>query len=1018
MKIQMIPSYHTMRSTQNGIARVVEAYGRHLTHRGHEIVGPNTSTYDIKAVHAGTAPDGDVAHTHGLYWTADYVGEPWEWKANKYVVMNIAVAHSITVPSEWVAETFRRDMRINPHIVPHGIDFDLWQDIDPMGDGYALWNKNRTGDVCDPAPVAFLAVEFEKERFISTFRPDGSPDNLQAIGVTPHIDMMRWVAGASVYLSTTKETFGIGTLEAMACGVPVLGFAHGGNNDIVQHGMTGYLAEPGNLEDLKQGFAYCLKYRKRLGDNGRELAKRWTWQTAVEKIEDIYKEAYELKTEPATVAIIIPTYNYADKVGRAIESAIGQEFKGLREIIVVDDGSTDNGATKKEVLKFNARDPRVRYIRQENSGVAVARNRGISESRTKYVCCLDADDAIDPRFLSVCVDTLEADRKIGIAFTGLRWTKPDGSTGMSQWPGPPDYNRQLERQNQIPTCCVFRRVMWERLGGYRQRYAPDGAGSEDAEFWTRAGAYGFAASLATEAGFFHYSWMSGRVSGAQDYNEPDWLAWHPWVTDEQHPFASVASPRRFSHPVRQYDAPLVSIVIPVGAGHEEMLIDALDSLEAQDFRNWEAIVVDDTGMSYENREFWDRIKKTYTYPLWLMTSKNMGAGYARNAGAARARAPFLLFLDADDWLYPQALTVMLEGWNSEGAIIYTDYVGKAHVDDPSELAEDLQQHIYQYKNGEAVIGYKAADYDPDLAQKQPEGERPYLWANVTCLIPRAWHQEIGGFDEQMQSWEDVDYHYRMARAGKCYARIPEELLVYRFSTGMRRQAGLQSYQSLVEYLKAKYQEIETVVCNCSGARVVHPNMQARQAMPVSGRLQQTANGGNVNMADDSMIMIKYKHPNRGQHTVVGPVTKIKYGFRAGGDTFLVHKDDIANNDHLYEPIASAEGASAAKAPVAAPPAAPPSPIAVEEEVETSAPPDVVSGPESAAPASKAVNIVGRLPGVTAPIAEQLDADGIETADQVLELGVNGLMKYKGIGAVKAETIIEAVTALQKVAAQA
>ncbi len=1004
MRVQIIPSYENIRSKQNGIARVVEAYSRLLPDYGFEVVGPKTSSYDLKAVHAGTAPDGDVAHTHGLYWTADYLGEPWEWRANKYVVMNIQAARVVTVPSEWVAETFRRDMRISPTIIPHGIDWEDWQDIEPAGDGYALWNKNRTGDVCDPTPVRHLAYAFGDQQFVSTIAPQQPSPNIKEIGIVPHEEMKRYIAGAGVYLSTTKETFGIGTLEAMACGVPILGYANGGNMDTVQHGINGYLAQRGNLDDLLQGFDYCMTHRERLGENGREIARQFTWEKAVEKVADVYRRAYEIKMEPDTASIIIPTYNYAENVGRAIASAIRQDYVDLKEIIIVDDGSTDDGATATVVENWQRKDARIQYIRKENGGVATARNAGIAASTSKWICCLDADDRIEPRFISTCIEGVAKDRRIGISFTGLRWKKPDGSSGMSKWPGPPDYDMQLQRQNQIPTCCVFRKEMWERLGGYRQRYAPEGAGSEDAEFWTRAGAYGWGATKATDAGFFVYSWQSGRVSGSPDYDEPDWLAWHPWVEDQLHPFASVAKPKKHSHPVRQYDNPLVSVIIPVGPGHEHMVLDALDSLEAQTFRNWEAVVVWDS-----NSDVPEDLSRAYPYVRWIHIGGPNGAGEARNEGAHFARAPFLLFLDADDWLYPQALDLMLDAWNEQEAIIYSDYVGKAHVDDPSQLAEDLQERIYHHRAGEAIIGYKAADYDPDLAQRQPDGERPYLWANVTCLIPKIWHDEIGGFDEEMPSWEDVDYHYRMARAGKCYVRIEEELMVYRFSTGLRRQSGLQSYQSLVEYLKRKYKEIETVGCNCGGGRVNHPMMQAR--MPaLAGRGSPTAPSssaaGGLPMSDDTMILCRYLHPNRGQHTVVGGVTKTQYGFRAGGDIFLVHRADADPNPHLFDPIESKEVPAAAKPPT--PPA--PSPV------EAPPPPDVVTGEDRPAP-DTSVNIVGRLPGITAPIAEAMAADGLETADQIIALGVDGLQEYKGIGQVKAETILEALEILQRQAAK-
>jgi glycosyltransferase involved in cell wall biosynthesis len=201
-----------------------------------------------------------------------------------------------------------------------------------------------------------------------------------------------------------------------------------------------------------------------------------------------------------------------------------------------------------------------------------------------------------------------------------------------------------------------------------------------------------------------------------------------------------------------------------------------------------------------------------------------GAGAARNLGAMFARAPFLVFLDADDWLYPECLMTMLQAWNMDEAIIYTDYVGKATVDDPSLLAEDLQKNLYQWdeKTKDAIIGYRAGDYNCKKAQIQPEYDEekvmPYIWCNVTCLVPKAWHDEIDGFDESMETWEDLDYHWRMAKAGKCYVRVAEELMVYRFNTGKRRQEGLHTYPKIVEYLEDKYKEIDIVGCGCSGNR--------------------------------------------------------------------------------------------------------------------------------------------------------------------------------------------------------
>ncbi|MCB1025827.1 MAG: glycosyltransferase family 2 protein, partial [Acidobacteria bacterium] len=84
-------------------------------------------------------------------------------------------------------------------------------------------------------------------------------------------------------------------------------------------------------------------------------------------------------------SVIIPTYNRADKIARAIESARGQTFPN-KQIIVVDDGSTDN--TAEIVAKY----PDVKYFYQKNQKQAAARNAGLKFAKGDYIATLDSDD--------------------------------------------------------------------------------------------------------------------------------------------------------------------------------------------------------------------------------------------------------------------------------------------------------------------------------------------------------------------------------------------------------------------------------------------------------------------------------------------------------------------------------------------------------------------------------------------------------------------------------------------------
>ena len=103
------------------------------------------------------------------------------------------------------------------------------------------------------------------------------------------------------------------------------------------------------------------------------------------------------------VSVIMPNYNYGRFLGEALQSVLGQTFADF-EIIVVDDGSTDN--TKEVVGSFA--DTRVKYIYQENRGVSAAYNRGILASSGEYIAFLDADDVWLPQKLELQVKVLDS----------------------------------------------------------------------------------------------------------------------------------------------------------------------------------------------------------------------------------------------------------------------------------------------------------------------------------------------------------------------------------------------------------------------------------------------------------------------------------------------------------------------------------------------------------------------------------------------------------------------------------
>lgn len=97
------------------------------------------------------------------------------------------------------------------------------------------------------------------------------------------------------------------------------------------------------------------------------------------------------------ITVVIPLYNKAHTIKDTLNTVLNQTYSEY-EIIIVNDGSTDNGV---QIIKDNFNDKRIRIINQKNFGVSVARNRGIKEAKYNYIALLDADDNWHPDYLSI-----------------------------------------------------------------------------------------------------------------------------------------------------------------------------------------------------------------------------------------------------------------------------------------------------------------------------------------------------------------------------------------------------------------------------------------------------------------------------------------------------------------------------------------------------------------------------------------------------------------------------------------
>jgi len=181
------------------------------------------------------------------------------------------------------------------------------------------------------------------------------------------------------------------------------------------------------------------------------------------------------------VTIVVPTYNRAGELARALASVAGQTA-GDFEVLVVDDGSTDETAS----LVGRHPDPRVRYLRQpRNQGVSAARNRGLREARGELIAFLDADDEWMPTKLERQVAVFRgAGDELGLVYTGVETVGEDGSSSIQRPRDRGDVYREMLWRNAIHgggSNAMIRREVVAAAGFFDDRMPA----IEDHEYWLK-----------------------------------------------------------------------------------------------------------------------------------------------------------------------------------------------------------------------------------------------------------------------------------------------------------------------------------------------------------------------------------------------------------------------------------------------------------------------------------------------------------------------------------------------------
>lgn len=854
------------RFANEGILRVIEAMYEYLPQFG---INPTENIAEAHVInnHGGALHKlkgvPSVASSHGLYWSRQRWGSDFQ-DVNKMLVDVITNAVAHTVPSNWVNTAVRRGGFWYPETIYHGIDHKKFQ---PQieHDGYVLWNKARADFVSDPNDVMRLAQIMPNQQFFSTI--GYASNNLKILNASanapmPHEDMKKIVSRANVYLATARETFGIGTLEALAFGVPVAGWDWGGQSEIILQGETGYLAPPGDWKALQECVEKCIAERKRLSDNAvSDIRERWGWEKRIEQYANIFKRVYadHYETKKAKVSVIVTAYKLDEFLPDCLASISKQTMRDF-ECLVVDDANL--ASTKIIVEEYSKLDNRITYLPTgENLGLSGARNFGVFKSHGRYIRHLDADDFLADNALALECAALDAG-DAHVVYGHLEVVRTDGSRVLqggepvrSGWPEEEfKWNYQMAHLNQLPSCVMATRDVYVKSGGYRTRMKRN----EDAEFWCRVSSLGFRIKKITQAvTYFHRERQDskGHMEWKTEGKEPDWTAWFPWrwggvdfqtgwetlkkrgdTPRNSHlvPFGAQGKspkPLHFWY-VHDYANPVVSIIVTVGPGHKKYVLDALDSIQAQTYPDWECILVNDTGKDWDSDFMGAPWAKVINMP------ENLGVSAARNEGYKYAKGKYIVWMDADDYWLPWFLErMMLYAEKNEG-VIFSDLF--------KEESENGGYEVYQYRD------FRSENI-PTFMQ----------YPGSSVLVPRNIAQAMveyqGGFKEDFPGQEDWNYQMGVHHLGFCAYHVPETLFVYRMYSTTKREIDRGKIDLIRERMTEQYPQYmkgdKKLMCGCQGTK--SPKIKTPTSL-----LSSSGNFDNNNVHVDlsnpnQMVMLEY-----------------------------------------------------------------------------------------------------------------------------------------------------------------
>lgn len=298
-------------------------------------------------------------------------------------------------------------------------------------------------------------------------------------------------------------------LEAMALARPIIAGAHSGMAEMLEDGVSGVLVESGSADALAGELIALYRapgtVRRGLGAAARRrVGERYHPDVIAAEVERLYAgfcagarraaaPSARARSAPP-VAVVIPCYNQGAFLEDALHSVQTQTYRPI-ECIIVDDGSTDPRTLER---LDDARKRGVSVLRQDNAGLAAARNAGVRATDAPFYVPLDADDTLEPQFIEALLPALQNDddQRLGFSYGQVRYFGAESG----EWRCLEYDPRHLLVENLSVATALIRRRAFDDVGGYSPEMI---LGFEDWDFWIALLSLGYHGQL-TPRVLFNY----------------------------------------------------------------------------------------------------------------------------------------------------------------------------------------------------------------------------------------------------------------------------------------------------------------------------------------------------------------------------------------------------------------------------------------------------------------------------------------------------------------------------------